>query len=88
MGQSIRLVKLVILAWSFLRLIHKGTSSGIHSSQALTILSNPLHHLIDYVSGLGYLGGVELQVDVVVLRGDSRLERGTSLTWHGRLSTK
>jgi hypothetical protein len=88
LGQSIRLVKLVILAWSFLRLIHGGTSSGIHSSQALTILSNPLHHLIDYVSGLGHLGGVEHQVDVVVLRGDSRLERGTSMTWHGRLSTK
>jgi hypothetical protein len=59
---SIRLVNLVIT-----RLVHKGTRSGIHSSHALTILSSLSYHLVEHGSGLGHLGGVEHQVDVVVL---------------------
>jgi len=46
----------------------------------LTILSTLPDHLVEHVSGLGYLGGVEHQFDVV-LRVDRRLERGTSMTY-------
>ncbi len=54
--------------------------SGIYSSQELTILSSLPDHLVEHVSGLGHLGGLENQVDVVVLKGDHRLKRGASLT--------
>jgi hypothetical protein len=57
----------VTFAWSLLRLAHKGTMSGIHSGQALTILSSLPDYLVEHISGLGHLGGVEHQVEVVVL---------------------
>ncbi len=41
----------------------------------MTILSGLPDHLVEHVRGLGHLGGVENQVDVVVLRGDRGLER-------------
>ncbi len=44
----------------------QGTRSGFHSSQALTILSSLPDHLVGHVCGLGHLGGVEHQIDVVV----------------------
>jgi hypothetical protein len=46
----------------------------------LTILSNLPDDLVEHVRGLGHLGGVENQVDVVVLRRDRGLERETSMT--------
>jgi hypothetical protein len=46
----------------------------------LTILSSLPDHLVEHVRGLGHLGGVENQVDVVVLRRDRGLERETSMT--------
>jgi hypothetical protein len=49
------------------RLVHKGTMSGFHSSHALAILSSLPDHLVEHVSGLGHLGGVEHQTDAVVL---------------------
>jgi len=52
------------------------TRSGIHSIHALTILSSLPDHLVEHVSGLGHLGGVEHHVDVVVLEEIARLERG------------
>ncbi len=70
LGYSIRLVKLVILC----SVISKGTRSGIHSSHALTILSSL--PVVEHVSGLGHLGGVEHQVDVVVLEETARLASG------------
>ncbi len=57
------------------RLVHKGTRSGIHLSHALTILSSLPDHFVEHVSGLGHLGGVEHQVDVVLVE-TVRLERG------------
>ncbi len=45
----------------------KGTKSGFHFSHTLTILSILPDHLVEHVSGLGQLGAVEHQVDVVVL---------------------
>jgi hypothetical protein len=42
----------------------------------LTILSSLPDHLVEHVRGFSHLGGVEHQVDVVVLRRDRRLERG------------
>jgi hypothetical protein len=50
--------------------------SGIHSTHTLTILSSLTDHLVEHVSGLGHLGGVEHQVDVVVLFETDRLDRG------------
>ncbi len=47
-----------------------------HSSHALTILSGLSDHLVAHVSGLGHLGGVEHQVDVVILVETARLDRG------------
>jgi len=45
----------------------------------MTILSSLPDHLVEHVCALGHLDGVEHQVDIV-LRGDHRLERGTSMT--------
>jgi hypothetical protein len=55
---------------------YSDTRSGIHFIHALTILSSLPGHLVEHVSGLGHLGGVEHQVDVVVLEEIARLERG------------
>ncbi len=66
---------------SFSRLVHKGTRSGLYSSHSLTILSSLPDHLVEHVCGLDHLGSVEHQVDVVVLRRDCRLERGTSMRY-------
>jgi len=76
---SIRLVKLVTRS-VITRLVHKGTRSGLYSSHALTILSSLPDTLVAHVSGLGHLGGVEHQVDVVVVVETARLELGASMT--------
>ncbi len=57
-----------MFALSFLRLVNKGTRSGIILVNALTNLSSLPYPLVEQVCGLGHLGGVEYQVDVVVLR--------------------
>ncbi len=57
------------------RLVHKGTRSWFHSNHALTILSSLPDHLVALVSGLGHLGGVEHQIDIVVLVETARLDR-------------
>ncbi len=44
-----------------------GTRSGFYSSHTLTILSSLPDHLVEHVRGLGHLGGVKHQVDIVVL---------------------
>ncbi len=49
------------------RLVHKGTRSGLFSSQALTNLSSLPDLLVAHVSGFDHLGGVEHQVDVVLV---------------------
>ena len=67
---SIRLVSSSYIRSVITRLVHKGTRSGLYSSQALTILSSLPDMLVSHVSGLGHLGGVEHQVDVVVLVED------------------
>jgi hypothetical protein len=46
---------------------HKGVRSGIHTSHALTLLSSLPDHIVQHVSGLDHLGGVEHQVNVVIL---------------------
>ena len=53
-----------------MRLVHKGTRSGLYSSHALAIPSGLPDTLVSHVSGLGHLSGVEHQVDVVVLVED------------------
>ncbi len=73
---SIRLVSSSYIRSVITRLVHKGTRSGLYSSQALTILSSLPDTLVAHVSGLGHLGGVEHQVDVVVLVETARLDRG------------
>ena len=57
----------LVLRSVILRLVLRGTRSVFYSSQALTILSSLPDHLVEHVRGLGHLGGVEHQVDVVVL---------------------
>jgi len=57
-----------MFARSFLRLVNKGTRSGIILVNALTNLSSLPDPLVEQVCGLDHLGGVEYQVDVVVLR--------------------
>jgi hypothetical protein len=55
----------LVLRSVILRLVLRGTRSGFYSSQALTILSSLPDHLVEHVRGLGHLGGVEHQVDIV-----------------------
>jgi hypothetical protein len=57
------------------RLVHKGTRSGSYSGHALSILSSLPDTLVAHISGLGHLGGVEHQVDVVLVE-TARLDRG------------
>ncbi len=65
---TIARVTIVLIARSFirLRLVHKGARLGFHSGQALTILSSLPDHRVEHVCGLGHLGGVEHQADVVI----------------------
>jgi hypothetical protein len=70
---SIRLVSSSYIRSVITRLVHKGTRSGLYSSQALANLSGLPDTLVSHVSGLGHLGGVEHQVDVVVLVEDRQV---------------
>jgi hypothetical protein len=54
---------LVMFAQSFLR----GLGLVLFLVNTLTNLSSLPDHLIEHIRGLGHLGGVEHQVDVVVL---------------------
>jgi hypothetical protein len=72
----LRLIKSVFSLAQYIRVWLKGARSGIHSSHAMTTLSSLSVHLVEHVSGLGHLGGVEHQVDVVVLVETARLDRG------------
>ncbi len=65
-GHSVRLVELATHS-VITRLVHNWTRSGLYSSQALTILSSLPDTLVAQVSGLGHLGGVEHQVDIVLV---------------------
>ena len=67
---SIRLVSSSYIRSVITRLVHKGTRSGLYSSQALANLSGLPDTLVSHVSGLGHPGGVEHQVYVVVLVAD------------------
>ena len=67
---SIRLVSSSYIRSVITRLVHKGTRSGLYSSQALAILSGLPDTLVPHVRGLGHPGGVEHQVYVVVLVAD------------------
>jgi hypothetical protein len=60
-----RLVKQVILPLSHMRLVHKGTGSGFHSSQSLDHPSSLSDPLVTLVRGLGHLGGDEHQWPVL-----------------------
>jgi len=80
LGFSIRLVYGSYYAWSFLRLVLRGLRLVFILVNALTILSSIPDHLVEHVSSLVHLGGVEHQVGVVVLRRDRRLDRGMSMT--------
>ena len=70
---SIRLVSSSYIRSVITRLVHKGTRSGLYSSQALANLSGLPDTLVSRVSGLSHPGGVEHQVDIVLVE-TSRLE--------------
>jgi hypothetical protein len=54
-----------------LSLVQRGTSAGFYSSQSIGDISSLSDQLVGHISGLGHLGDVEQQVDVVTLVRDS-----------------